>query len=217
MSLPLNMSQSIRRSPSYQIADRPTSPLASPRSPRSHKSKKSHKTKSEGKEKKKDRSLRSKSTSPRTIESSLPQSHSASSLNAIHSLNASPLRQSGYSSAGLINEVLISEGTGESSDSFTSEDSKKSDKSDLSEVVQIIVEWRDPQGYKHRIPHHIWVEQYKSIMPDFQNKCAWCQVKYGDDIPFCCECNSYIFCQIECYSKFAHAMDHECQSPFKPL
>jgi hypothetical protein len=187
------MSVNIRRSPGYQIADRPTSPLASPRThkeiKKENKGKKSHRTKSgEDKDPNKergDRKLRSKSSSPRNTKPI--------------SLSASPLRQSGYSSAELISEPSH---TDRSSDSSTSIDT----------AIRIIMEWKDSQGYKHRIPYNVWVEQYKSTLPDFQNNCAWCQKKYNDNVSFSCECHSYIFCQMECYGNFTKAMDHECQT-----
>lgn len=195
------MSVNIRKSPGYQIADRPTSPLASPRTPREIKQeyknlresqdkehKKSHRTRSgevkEKNDKKGERKLRSKSSSPRQVSPNNP-------------LNASPLRQSGYSSADLTHEP-----NDRSSDSSTSLDTS----------IRIIIEWKDSQGYKHRVPHNMWVEQYKSTLPDFQNNCAWCQRKYNDTVPFSCECHAYIFCQMECYGKFAAAMDHACQT-----
>jgi len=121
----------------------------------------------------------------------------------------SPLRHSGYSSAGLegFNRNDFSGGSHDcDSSSGTSISERESD------IIQIMVEWTDKQGYKQRIPHSVWVEQYKSTLPDFQNKCAWCQILYDESSPFSCECNSYIFCQIECYAKFAKATDHGCQA-----
>lgn len=187
----------IRKSPGYQIADKPTSPLASPRT-KTHRTKSSDqidqmdkKDKKRNKKDKKNKDVvpRSKSTSPRSIPL----------------LSASPLRHSGYSSAGLISDSC------DSHESQSYESTESTDAEPYQSPIAIIVKWTDNQGYKHKIPHNIWTKQYNATLPDFQNKCAWCQTIYNEETPINCECYSYIYCSLECYGKFTTFVYHDCE------